>query len=210
MQSAIPARTTRWRSLSVPPVVLLTVLVGCGKKASRQNDLLRAQVMDLETQVQELTDRNRELEASLAKAETRPGEPPEEVRAATPQVVRVEIDRLSHALDEDGDGRVEALQIYVKPADGMGRFVQLAGWLSVHAADLRAEADAETLGRVRLGPAEVREAYRTSFMGTHYSVTLPLTLPAERPEGPCTVRVIYEDGSSGRQVSHEREIDLQP
>ena len=191
-------------------VVLLALLAGCGKKASRQNDLLRARVMDLETQVQHLTDRNRELEAALVQVETPPGEPPEVVRAATPHVVRIEIDRLSHALDEDGDGRVEALMIYVKPADGMGRFVQLAGWLSVHAADLPPGAEAQTLGRITLDPTEVRQAYRSSFLGTHYSVTLPLTLPADRPEGPCTVRVIYEDGRSGRRVSDEREIDLQP
>jgi outer membrane murein-binding lipoprotein Lpp len=191
-------------------VVLLALLAGCGKKASRQNDLLRAQVVDLETQVRQLSDRNRELEAALARAEMPPGEPPEGVQAATPHVVRVEIDRLSHALDEDGDGQVEALKIYVKPADGMGRFVQLAGWLSVHAADLPAGAEAETLGRITLEPIEVRQRYRTSFMGTHYSITLPLTLPADRPEGPCTVRVIYEDGRSRRRVSDEREIDLQP
>ncbi len=191
-------------------VVLLALLAGCGKKASRQNDLLRARVMDLETQVQQLTDRNRELEAAMAQVETPLGEPPEVVRAATPHVVRIEIDRLSHALDEDGDRQVEALMIYVKPADGMGRFVQLAGWLSVHAADLPPGGDAETLGRITLDPTEVRQRYRSSFLGTHYSVTLPLALPADRPEGPCTVRVIYEDGRSGRRVSDEREIDLQP
>jgi len=191
-------------------VVLLVLLAGCGKKASRQNDLLRARVMDLETQVQELTDRNQELAAALTQVETPPGEPPEVVRAATPHVVRVEIDRLSHALDEDGDGQVEALKIFVKPADGMGRFVQLAGWLSVHAADLPPGAEARTLGRITLDPTEVRQAYRAGFLGTHYTVTLPLTLPADRPEGPCTVRVIYEDGRSRRRVSDEREIDLQP
>ncbi|MHC4079705.1 MAG: hypothetical protein ACYS15_13950 [Planctomycetota bacterium] len=191
-------------------VVLLAVLAGCGKKASRQNDMLRARVMDLETQVEQLTDRNRELEAALAEAEAAPGELPQVVRANVPRVARIEIDRLSHALDEDGDGRVEALLVYVKPTDGLGRFVQLAGWLSVHAADLPPDAEATTLGQVTLGPAEVRAGYRTSFMGTHYSVTLPLTLPADRPEGPCTVRVIYKDGRSGRSVSAEREIDLRP
>jgi hypothetical protein len=194
----------------VPLVVLLALLAGCGKKASRQNDLLRARVMDLESQVQQLTNHNRELETALAQVENPPGEPPEEVLAATPHVVRVEIGRLSHALDEDGDGQVEALKIYVKPADGMGRFVQLAGWLSVHAADLPSGAEAETLARITLDPTEVRQAYRSGFLGTHYSITLPLTLSADRPEGPCTVRVIYEDGRSGRRVSDEREIDLQP
>lgn len=191
-------------------VVLLALLTACGKKASRQNDLLRARVMDLEARVEALADRNQELEAALAQAETAPGEPAEVVRASTPHVVSIRIDQRSYALDEDGDGQVEALKVYIKPADGRGRFVQLVGWLSVHAADLPPDAEVATLGQVTLDPAEVRERYRSSFMGTHYSVILPLELPADRPEGPCTVRVIYEDGRSSRSVSNQREIDLRP
>jgi outer membrane murein-binding lipoprotein Lpp len=191
-------------------VVLLALLAGCGKKASQQNDLLRTQVMDLEAQVERLTDRNRELEAALAQAEAVPGTPPEEVRANIPHVVRVGIDRRSHALDEDGDGRADGLLIYVKPADGWGRFVQLVGRLSVHAADLPPDADPVSLGRVNLVPTEVRESYRSSFLGTHYRVIVPVTLPADRPDGSCTVHVVYEDGRSGRSVSAQREIDLRP
>jgi len=191
-------------------VVLLALLAGCGKKAARQNDLLRARVMDLEAQVERLTDRNRELEAALAQAEAAPGTLPEEVRAATPHVVRVGIDRRSHALDEDGDGRADALLVYVKPADGLGRFVQLVGRLGIRAVDLPPNADPVSLGQVSLGPTEVRGSYRSSFMGTHYSVTLPLTLPDDRPDGPCTVHVVYEDGRTGRSIRAQDLVDLRP
>jgi hypothetical protein len=190
--------------------VLLALLAGCGKKASRQNDVLRARVMDLEDQVERLTDRNRELEAALRQAEEAPGPLPEEIRANIPHVVQVGIDRRSHALDEDGDGRADALLVYVKPADGRGRFVQLVGRLGVRAVDLPLDADPVSLGQVSLGPTEVRDSYRTSFLGTHYTVTLPLTLPPDRPNGPCTVHVVYEDGRTGRSITDQREIDLRP
>jgi hypothetical protein len=190
--------------------VLLALLAGCGKKASQANDLLRARIVDLEAQVEALADRNRELEAALGQAEAASGTLGEDVLANIPHVVRLEIDRRSHALDEDEDGRAEGLLVYVKPADGLGRFIQLVGRLSVLAADLPPDADAISLGRVTLDPTELRESYRSSFMGTHYRITLPVTLPAGRPGGPCTVRVVYEDGRSGRSISVEREIDLRP
>jgi hypothetical protein len=200
--------------LSVPPAIVMILLLalpaGCGKKASRQNDALRARVVELEAQVERLTDRKRELEAALERPGSAPETLSEEVRANIPYVVRIEIDRRSHALDEDGDGRADSLLVYVKPADGLGRFVQLVGRLSVHAAVLPPDADASSLGRVTLDPIEVREAYRTSFMGTHYRLTLPVTLPADLPEGPCTVGAIYKDGRTGRSVSAQREIDLRP
>ncbi|MHC4217951.1 MAG: hypothetical protein ACYSU7_05790 [Planctomycetota bacterium] len=190
--------------------VLLLLLAGCGKKASRQNDVLRARSLELEAQVRELTDRNRELEAALEQAPTDPETLPEDVRANIPHVVRVEIDRRSHALDEDGDGRADALCVYVKPSDGLGRFVQLVGYLGVHAAIVPGDADPISLGRTTLGPTEVREAYRTSFMGTHYRLTLPVTLPADLHEGSVTVTVLYTDGRSDRSVDDRHEIDLRP
>jgi hypothetical protein len=191
-------------------VLLAALLVGCGRKASRENDRLRARVLDLEEQVERLSDRNKELEADLERAAAVPESLPEEVRANTPHVVRIEIDRLSHVDDEDGDGRADVLLIYVKPSDGWGRFVQLVGRLSAHAAALPPDADAVSLGRVNLEPSEVREAYRSSFMGTHYSIKLPLTLPDGVSAGSCTVRVVYEDGRSGRSVDDDHEVDLRP
>jgi hypothetical protein len=197
-------------SRTVTVAVLLAVLAGCGKKASQANDLLRARIIELEAQVEALADRNRELETALQEATAGPENLPQEVLDNTPHVARIEIDRRSHALDADGDGRADGLLVYVRPADGRGRFVQLAGWLSVHAADLPADADADSLGRVTLDPAALRESYRTSFMGTHYRVVLPVTPPSGRSEGPCTVRAIYKDGRSGRSFSAQREIDLRP
>jgi outer membrane murein-binding lipoprotein Lpp len=192
-------------------VLLVALAAGCAdKKASRENDALRARVMELEAQVERLTDHTGELKAALDRAEAVPETLPDQVRDNIPHVVRVEVERLSHALDEDGDGRAEGVLVYVKPSDGLGRFVQLVGRLSVHAAVLPPDADAISVGRVTLDPTEVREAYRTSFMGTHYRLTVPVTLPAGLPQGPCTIRVVYEDGRSGRSVSAQREIDLRP
>ncbi|MHC4220460.1 MAG: hypothetical protein ACYSU7_18625 [Planctomycetota bacterium] len=197
----------------VLPVVLAAILLpgcGSGRKLSAENDRIRARVLDLETDVERLADRNAELEAALHEATEAPESLPEELRANIPYVADIEIDRLSHVIDEDEDGRAEGLLIYVTPADGLGRFVQLAGSLSVHAALLPPDADPVSLGRMTLGPADVRRAYRSSFTGTHYRLVLPLTLPGDREAIECSVRVVYEDGRTGRRHTAERAIELSP
>jgi hypothetical protein len=194
--------------IALAAVVL--ALAGCGTKASRQNDLLRARVMDLEAQLDAQTARNDELESALAEARSVAADRqiPESVRAAIPYVAQIEIDRRSFARDEDGDGRAELLDVYVKPTDGRGRFVQMAGSLTVSVTVVPPEGDPVGVARVELSPAELRDAYRSSFMGTHYRITVPL--PADLPVGPAAVSVHYEDGRTGRTFDALREIDLRP
>jgi outer membrane murein-binding lipoprotein Lpp len=190
--------------------VILVLLAGCGAKASRENSRLRAQVMDLEAEVESLTARNRELETALAETRAAAGDRtiPPDVQAAIPYVAVVEIDRKSYARDTDGDGRVDELVVYVKPLDGRRRFVQMAGSLTVTATVIVPDAEPVILARAELDPAQLRDAYRSSFMGTHYRVVLPL--PADVPEGPVAISVTYEDGRTGRTIDALREIDLQP
>jgi hypothetical protein len=194
--------------------MLLTVaalLAGCGsfKKVSEENDRLRARVIELEVENQQLTGRAAELDGQLQRV-TNDLPVPREVLDATPYVAAISIASVSHAADTDGDGVSDTLVIYVEPTDGRGRFVQMVGELSVHAATLPGDNDAITLGRVTLGPGELRNAYRSSFLGTHYTVEVPITIADPATQTPCTVKVEFIDGHSGRTVTGQLPLDLEP
>lgn len=187
----------------------LALTTGCGsfKRVSRENDRLRTQAMELQQQNRDLTNRTAELEAQILRASDDDGVA-QDVRDATPHVAAISIDAISHVLDENGDGRPDTLVVYVTPSDGRGRFVQMVGDLSVHMAMLPTDSDAVSIGRIRLGPSELRDAYRSTFLGTHYTITMPISVPDSPHRTGCTVKAEFLDGYDGRRVSDQREIQL--
>ncbi len=212
--SFYPKRMRHRGSVTGVILVLLgpALLGGCSAnpaKLAAENDRLRAELLDLRKQVDGLRRRNTELQADLGRFSADPEALPPEIRANTPHVAEITIGRLSHVRDEDDDGRPDTLVVYVKPVDGLGRAVQLVGHLSVNAALLPADADAITIGRVQLDPAELRRAYRSAIMGAaHYTVTLPIDLPAGAKEDKCLVRVSYDDGRTRLRHTDEKGVSL--
>ena len=196
-----------WIHTTLAITVIAGGMCGCGRKLSRENDALRAQIVELESSLAQLERRNRELRNELAAAAAVPDSLPEEVRAATPHVASVSIGRLSHARDADGDGRIDRLILYVNPADGLGRFVQFAGTLSVTAAILPPDTDPISIGRQALSPLRLRDTYRSSLTGVHYTIELPVTLPPQADEPgyqQAVVRVVYTDGRTGQGDARSR------
>ncbi|MCH7545432.1 MAG: hypothetical protein IID30_03395 [Planctomycetes bacterium] len=197
--------------LMTPTFALAMIsLSGCGSSlTSDEADALRRKVLDLEKMNLQMSLRTTELEAELKRQSAGFDSLPVEIRENTPRVARLTIGRLSHARDDDDDGRSETLLIYVDPEDGFGRFVQLVGTLTVHAAILPADRDAITIGRFTLKPGPLRAAYRSGFSGMHYTIELPIQLSPENSGQTCLVRVIFKDGHTGLEHSTEREIKLQ-
>ncbi len=132
-------------------MLVTATAAGCGsfKKVSEENDRLRTRLHELEDENQALARRTAELDGQLQRL-VRDLPVSQAVRDATPHIVELSIASVSHATDTDGDGRADRLTVYIAPSDGRGRFVQLVGDLSVHAAALPADGDAVTLGRVNL------------------------------------------------------------
>ncbi len=182
---------------------------GCGsfKRVSSENDRLRARVMELQQQNLDFTNRTAELEARLLRAVNN-SDVAQDVRDATPHVATLSIDAISHVRDDNGDGRPDTLMLYVTPSDGLGRFVQMVGDLSVHTAMLPTDSDAVTIGRIRLGPRELRDAYRSTFLGTHYTITMPISVPDDSHPTGFTVKAEFLDGYDGRRVTDQRELSL--
>lgn len=190
-------------------VLVAALGAGCGsvKKASEENDRLRARLLELEDENRQLAGRTAELDAQLKSLAS---ELPvsQEIRDATPHVAEISIASVSHAADTDGDGQVDMMVLYVSPSDGRGRFVQMVGDLAVHAATIPVEGDAVTLGRLSVSPGELRDRYRSTFLGTHYTIEVPITVtdPATQTDG--TVKVEFVDAYNGRKVSAQQVIDL--
>jgi hypothetical protein len=192
-------------------LVSSTILApGCGPRDfANENDRLRAKVLELEDRIDTLERRNAELNAELRVASAAPGSLPEEVRSSIPHIADIAIGRLSHADDDDGDGMPERVVLYISAEDGRGRFVQMVGELSLNVSILPPDSDAVTIGRIQLAPDELRDAYRSSFAGTHYTVEVPITIP-EVVAGArtCDVRVIFDDALTGETHEAHRAIDL--
>ncbi len=186
------------------------LLAGCAgpTRVSRENDRLRARVQELTKQVSRLEDHNAELMVRIRQQSAKPTSIPTEILDNTPHVARISIGTLSHARDHDGDGRPELLKVYVKPTDGLGRFVQMVGELAVHAAILPPDKEAITIGRITLGPGAVRGAYRSSVLGTRYAVTLPIAVPEDVDAAECTLKVVFLDGRTGLRHTDEQVIEL--
>ena len=205
-------RPRSWAASSRLALLALACLAlgGCGgaKRASAENDRLRAEALDLRDRIALLEKRNAELEAQLLRADAGPEAAADEYLAHVPRVAEISIDRLSHARDDDGDGVADALVLYVRPADGLGRFLQVVGQVSAQVAVLPVEGDAVTIGRVTLGPGDVREAYRSSALGTHYTVTVPITPPADAGTGGCIAQVEFTDAFDGRVLTARRDVGL--
>lgn len=201
------------RRAGITALLVLALAGGCSsqKRVSAENNRLRERVRDLERQVQTLEGTNRELQATARGASGGAGATvSEEILAATPRVVEIAIGDLSHARDTDDDGQPDQLEIYVFPTDGLGRFVQMVGDVTAHAAVLPAEGEAITIGRVRLGPAALRSSYRAGYLGSaHYTVAIPISREAPGDAVECVVQVEYVDGYTGDRRVAEHGISLE-
>lgn len=182
------------------------------KNFDNENDELRRRVAALEADVERLTAERNEARAKLAeaaRAAAEAGGMTEEAREALPRCAGVRLGRLSGPVDDDGSPGFDAVDFYVQPFDGRQRFIPIAGTLAAEATlipkpDARAGATPRTLGRVTLSPSQLREAYRSSPLGTHYSVRLPLDPPNAPLDGTVVLTVAVTDALTG-QVFEARQ-----
>jgi hypothetical protein len=159
---------------------------------ARVADRLRTRVLELESQVQsqqhQLTELRAQLSLAAQSATTQASLSPEEL-AAIPTPIALSIDARS-GLSRDGT----ALDVLLLPVDGRGRFVQVAGTLTIAlyaVASSSPEANSpesesgtsdesnpstlEPLWSRELSPSQLRDAYRSGFLGTYYLVAVPLS-----------------------------------
>jgi len=193
----------------------ILALAGCRSKPKdfeNENDTLRRKVLELETQVSALQAERGELSAKLAELAHRHDLAADEgaftaaVVDALPRCAGIEFARLTSLGDRDGTPGPEVIDVYIRPFDGRQRFVQVAGRLVVSATLIPPPGSApnaapRTLATTELGPRELREAYRSGPLGTHYTITLPLEPPNRPLAGDVVISATLIDAITG--VAHE-------
>lgn len=208
---------------------------GKPKNFENDNDALRRRVAELERERDLLQARAAEAEGKLAETARAMGATPEgQVLEALPRTAGIEIDRFTGFTDADGDGLLDSADVYIRPFDGRRRFVQVAGTVTVElvvvpakveapagtkksgatkepalkdGATAPAEAAGFRVGPVVLAPRELREAYRSSLMGTHYLAHIPIPAEAgELAEVSMVVRVELADPVAGTVHKAERLV----
>lgn len=191
--------------------------IGGSSTQGKENNRLREQVQTLTAQVDQLTKERDDLAGKLAEAARvggvgsggsggSVGSMNAQVMEAMPRVQKLEIDSLSGlrpTLTSRPGSAAESVVVYVVPRDGRGRFMQVAGELRVRARVLRGGAEIASVER-KLNPIEVRDAYRSGVMGTHYEVEMKFDAPVKREgnEGH-EIQAEFVDGVTGREVKVE-------
>lgn len=187
--------------------------VGGSRSASAENDLLRRERLELKQELDRLQRDNADLKAKLAAASgPRPAGLDAEALAALPVCASIEIDGLSGWTPVSPAEPARGVAVYVRPLDARARFVQAVGVIEVEAISVPSMSMGGQPRRVAgavLGPPMVREAYRSGFMGTNYTIDLVFDAPIDRTADPgasLLLRARYIDALTGR--SHETERTL--
>lgn len=189
-------------------------LAGCkvgGKDFDNENDRLRRELSESQTQIKRLTAERAELSAKLSEAlrsrDAATG-PSADVVAAMPRCAGITLGNRSGFVDADGAPGPESVELILEPFDSRHRFVQIAGSVMCDVTELPSASGAppRLLGSISLSPEQLREAYRSSFMGTHYTVSVPLSDGLSVRPAASIARVLFHDGITG--VSHEATMTL--
>lgn len=160
-----------------------------------ENAALEAKVKSLEYGLAEAKAELADIERSRKDAAIDP-----EALASKPHLAVVEVAG-SSVIEVDADGR-GTLMARLVPRDGRGRFIQIAGRVSIRASLLSQNGSPTLVGERKFAPLEVQDAWRSGFFGTIYLFEVPVEIPAAlRSVREATVLATFHDGIGGGEYS---------
>lgn len=169
-----------------------------------ESDRLREELAAASDARDRAESRAKELESRLASlVRERQSEIDPEVAAALPALASVTLSsrstaRLSSADSASAQGGALSVALVVSPADGLSRFVQITGTLRLTVAALVSGAETVETTTVVTGPKALRDAYRSGFLGTHYTVECAVPWKGDAPPRALSVAGEFTDGLTGR------------
>jgi hypothetical protein len=187
------------------------ILSGCGGKALAPSagDAMRAELAVRTKERDEARVRAAELDAKLlALAAERNAAMEPEVAQALPSLASVGLSSLSTAR-LTAPNKAE-LSIILAPTDGLGRFIQLTGTVRASVAALVPGRDPAPAGSVTLAPLALRGCYRSGFMGTHYTIELPVEWPGAESARGLSVAGEFVDGVTGKAYPFVGTVPVVP
>ena len=102
------------------------------------------------------------------------------------------------------------LTLIVVPSDGLGRFIQIAGWLELSATVLVPGAAPAPALATRVGPNALRSCYRSGFLGTHYTVEQPIRWTGDGAPRAVSVAIEFVDPATGRRFPATATVPFVP
>ena len=178
-------------------------LFGCSagpKNFENENDRLRAENMKLTEQVSALTARVDGLSKQLDARQKAAGvELPDGLHA--PTCTSITIGRYTGRADDK-----DVVRVYLTTLDAQQRFVQTIGQATIQIVAIPADGNPVTVSQASYSPKQFDAAYRSGFMGTHYTLEAPL--PTNVPEGvsQLTLKVTLKDVLTGLTLEAEKTL----
>ena len=124
-------------------------------------------------------------------------------------VSRIELDRLSGGVDDDGDGVDEGVKVYLYLVDQDGDKIKATGSVKVRLLDLANPPDSQLVGEVELSPEELRPMWFGRFLTSHYTIKVPWARGAKHAEHKTiTLLVSFTDLLSGQSFETQKAVDV--
>ncbi len=180
-------------------VLLAASAAGCKGRALAPNvaDGLRAEVVERTRERDEARAKVAELQTKLTELTlARDAKIDPEAAEALPALAGVALSGLSTA--RLAEPNKATLALVIEPRDGLGRFLQITGTLRATAAILIPGREPLAAGKATLGPKAMREAYRSTAFGTHYTIEIPLTWEGSEPARAVSIAAEFTDALTGK------------
>ena len=176
-----------------------------------ENDRLRRQNLELRREVEQLSERLAlrigELEALRQQLERAEADPMPE--AERPVLSRLSMGRYSGGVDTTDDGFDNLIRVYLRPQDQQGRVMPVAGRAIIQAVAVPREDEPTILARRVYEPGEFDRAWRSGFMGSHFTLELELD-PEQVPEdvSEAIVRVTFTQAGTGVELQTQEAFRI--